>query len=152
MRCPNRFHLQEPHTHPIAGFVQFATGNVSIDASVPSTNNIYVFNRTVLVATYLAAFGVLLVITAAGMFALIANGEPSANNFAALLAATRNPKLLPLAEAVKADPDLKGGAVKSARLMFGEVRMSNGRVEPGFGLAGDETVDVTRRRRFPTNE
>ncbi|KAJ7131493.1 hypothetical protein C8R43DRAFT_956994 [Mycena crocata] len=126
-------------------FVQFNTSTTSVSAVVPSTENIYVFNRTVLGATYLSVFAVLLVVTILGMFALIDNGEPSANNFSALLVATRNPKLLSVVEAVKADPTLKDGG--SARLMYGKVVMPHGGVEPGFGVAGEGSVEKLHRRR-----
>ncbi|KAJ6511710.1 hypothetical protein DFH09DRAFT_1374384 [Mycena vulgaris] len=140
--------LQDLVANATLGFIQFNTGFTTVPASVPTTENVYVFNRTTLGATYLVAFAILLLITVAGVFALITNGEPSANKFSALLATTCNPHLLPVAEAVKADPELTRGVAGSARLMFGAVTMPSGAVEPGFGVAGEGgSVELLRRRR-----
>ncbi|KAJ6578168.1 hypothetical protein B0H19DRAFT_1371122 [Mycena capillaripes] len=128
------------------GFIHFATGNTTVEAAVPSAENVYVFNHTTLGATYLVSFGILLLITIAGMVALFVNGEPKANNFSSFLAATRNPNLHPVTEAIKVDPDLKREAAR-ARLVFGEVVMPNGRVEPGFGVADADSMETLKRRR-----
>ncbi|KAF8142725.1 hypothetical protein K438DRAFT_2111765 [Mycena galopus ATCC 62051] len=133
-------------TNVSVGFIRFATGNTTVEVEVSSTENVYVFNRATLGATYLVSWGILLLITIAGMVALFLNGEPRANNFSTLLAATRNPRLHPISEAIKADPNLKADAAR-ARLVFGEVVMPHGRVEPGFEVVNAESVENLRRRR-----
>ncbi|KAJ6504555.1 hypothetical protein DFH09DRAFT_1439748 [Mycena vulgaris] len=109
--------LQDLLANATLGFIPFNAGFTTVPPSVPSTDNVYVFNPTVLGATYLVAFAILLRITIAGVFALIANGEPSENRFSALLVTTRIPHLLPPTEAVKADPGLTRDATGSARLI-----------------------------------
>ncbi|KAJ7450188.1 hypothetical protein FB451DRAFT_1566686 [Mycena latifolia] len=127
--------LQALVANATLGFIHFNTGFATVSATVPSTDNVYVFTRKLLGATYLVAFGVLLCISGARMAALIANGEPSTNAFSA--------RCWP----VKEDLALKSGAAGSARLMFGAVAMPSGRVEPGFGVAGEGAVELLQRRR-----
>ncbi|KAJ7703653.1 hypothetical protein B0H17DRAFT_1127267 [Mycena rosella] len=104
-------------------FIQFETGAITVAASVPSTASVYYFNRTTLSATYLTALVLLLVISILSLFALVADGEPSATKFSAMLAATRSTQLLPVADAVRTNPERVGWA----RLLFGEVPICRGR-------------------------
>ncbi|KAJ6569341.1 hypothetical protein B0H19DRAFT_1066095 [Mycena capillaripes] len=124
-------------------FIHTGTGFINVDALVPSTDTIYVYNRTTLAATYLAVLAFLLAISSFGMFCLIENGEPSSSSFSQLLMATRNAKLDPVADIIEADEKSTG----SIRLMFGEVDVPGRGVRAAFGLVSEQNVEMLRRRR-----
>ncbi|KAJ7155378.1 hypothetical protein C8R43DRAFT_427693 [Mycena crocata] len=124
------------------------TGSAIVSASVPSTDDVYLYNRLTLGITYGLAFVLLLFASAMGMYCLIANGEPSSNDFSQLLVATRNPKLDPMAEPIEADPGLSGTSAARTRLMFGEVDVPGRGVKAAFGLVSEQHVEVLRRRGF----
>ncbi|KAJ7116004.1 hypothetical protein C8R44DRAFT_219505 [Mycena epipterygia] len=84
--------LQDLIANATLSFIHPNTGSTTVSASVPSTDNVYLYNRTTLAATYLSSFVILLLTSIAGMYSLIANGEPSSNDFSHVLLATRNPR------------------------------------------------------------
>ncbi|KAJ7443116.1 hypothetical protein FB451DRAFT_1437753 [Mycena latifolia] len=134
--------LQDLVANATLGFIHLNMGFITVDASVPSNNIIYSFKRRTLAVTYLLAFCILILISVAGMYCLISNGEPSSNDFSNLMVATRNPKLDPVAKEVKADAKVSG----RMRLMFGSVTMPDGEIEAVFGLASEQKVESLRRR------
>ncbi|KAJ7122297.1 hypothetical protein C8R44DRAFT_981472 [Mycena epipterygia] len=138
--------LQNLVANVTLGFVQMGTGNTTVRAVVPSTDTVYQYNRTTLLVTYAVSFISLLLISAAGMFCLVSNGEPSSNDFSQLLAATRNPKLDPVADRVDEDPGLSEKSSGQIRLMFGEVDVPGRGVKTAFGLVSEQKVEMRRRR------
>ncbi|KAJ7679444.1 hypothetical protein DFH06DRAFT_1121136 [Mycena polygramma] len=130
-------------TNMSQGFVHTGTGFTTVNALVPSTDNIYFYNRRTLGATYLTAFVCLLAVSALGMTCLVSNGEPSSNSFSQLLIATRNCGLDPVADAVETDEK----AAASIRLMFGEVDVPGRGVRAAFGQVSEQHVELLRRRR-----
>ncbi|KAJ6507574.1 hypothetical protein DFH09DRAFT_1374954 [Mycena vulgaris] len=134
--------LQDLVANATLGFIHLNMGFTTVTASGPSSDIVYFFKRSTLAITYLLSFSILVLISVAGMYCLIANGEPSSNNFSELLVATRNPKLDPIAKTLKADPKVSG----QTRLMFGAVTMPGGGVHAAFGLASEQTVESLRRR------
>ncbi|KAJ7875123.1 hypothetical protein B0H14DRAFT_3130829 [Mycena olivaceomarginata] len=96
------------------GFVKLSAGFTTVVATVASPDIVYVYHHTTLITTYSAAFLVLVLISATGMFSAVKNGEPSSNNFSKLLVALRNPDL----EAVAAAVVRKSMDVHRARLRF----------------------------------
>ncbi|KAF7333322.1 hypothetical protein MVEN_02347200 [Mycena venus] len=133
--------LQDLVANATVGFIHLNTGFVTVLASVPSSDIVYIFKNRTLAITYLLSLSILVLIGVAGMFALISNGEPSSNGFSELLLATRNPKLDAVAKTVKADPQLSD----RLRLMFGSVTMPNGEVDTVFGVASEQKVEALRK-------
>ncbi|KAF8153604.1 hypothetical protein K438DRAFT_2078599 [Mycena galopus ATCC 62051] len=134
--------LQDLFANATLGFIHLNTAFTSVEVSVPSTDLVYAFARRKLGATYLLAFCVLVLISAAGMFCLFANGQPSSKNFSHLLVTTRNPKLDMVAKKVMTDPSWSA----RARLQFGGIAMPDGEVIAMFGLPSEQEVQSLRRR------
>ncbi|KAF8194851.1 hypothetical protein K438DRAFT_809539 [Mycena galopus ATCC 62051] len=133
--------LQDLVANATVGFIHLNIGFDTVTASVPSSDTVYVLKRSTLAITYLLSFSILILISAAGMFALISNGEPSSNDFSELLLATRNPRLDAVARTVKEDPHISA----RLRLMFGAVTMPDGEVEAVFGVPSEQKVAALRR-------
>ncbi|KAJ7241687.1 hypothetical protein B0H12DRAFT_1236931 [Mycena haematopus] len=131
--------LQDLVANVTLGFVNLATGNITVSASVNSQDLVYVYDHKTLILTYSTTFLLLLVMSATGMFCLVNNGEPSSNAFSRLLVASRNPELDVVVEAmvVARGPGLDAD-VDRVRLVFGEDLHPNWG-NPLFGIA--------RRRR-----
>ncbi|KAJ7142616.1 hypothetical protein C8R44DRAFT_865937 [Mycena epipterygia] len=132
--------LQDFVVNATLGFIN--TGSTTVDASAPSTDIVYAFRCRTLAVTYLLSFSILVMISGLGMLCLISNGEPSSNIFSQILVATRNPRLDPVAKAVKSDGPSSG----RTRLTFGRVAMSDGEFEAVFGLATEQKVERLRDR------
>ncbi|KAF7364222.1 hypothetical protein MSAN_01081800 [Mycena sanguinolenta] len=123
--------LEQLIANATLSFVNLNTGNTTVTAAVPSTDNVYLYNRKTLATTYLSSFVTLLLISVLGMYCLIANGEPSSNDFSQILVATRNPQLDMVADAVEAD-GLSSEALGRIRLQCEEGR---------FEMASRKTVE-----------
>ncbi|KAJ6482004.1 hypothetical protein C8R45DRAFT_1003721 [Mycena sanguinolenta] len=95
--------LEQLVANATLSFVNLGTGNTTVTASVPSTDSVYQYNCKGLAGTYLSSFVILLFISILGMYCLIANGEPSSNDFSQILLATRNPQLDVVADAMETD-------------------------------------------------
>ncbi|KAJ7918221.1 hypothetical protein B0H13DRAFT_2321544 [Mycena leptocephala] len=106
--------LQQMVANATLGFVKLSGGFTTVVATVASPDIVYVYHHTTLITTYSAAFLVLVLISATGMFSAVKNGEPSSNKFSKLLVALRNPDL----EAVAAAVVRKSMDVHRARLRF----------------------------------
>ncbi|KAJ7765484.1 hypothetical protein DFH07DRAFT_810749 [Mycena maculata] len=141
--------LQQLVANATLSYVHLNTGSTAVTALVPSTENVYLYNRTTLALTYLVSFAILLVTSIIGIYCLVANREASTNDFSQLLVATRNPNLDAVAEIVEADPGLSGKAAGRTRLMFREVDVPGRGVKAAFGVASSQNVEVLRRR--PSN-
>ncbi|KAF7328221.1 hypothetical protein MVEN_02561900 [Mycena venus] len=128
--------LQGLFANATLGFIHLNTAFTSVEVSVPSTDLVYTFAHRRLITTYVLAICVLGLISAAGMFCLFANGQPSSNNFSHLLVATRNPKLDMVANKVMTDPSWSA----QARLQFGGVVMPDGGVTAVFGVPSEQVV------------
>ncbi|KAJ6591544.1 hypothetical protein DFH09DRAFT_1417116 [Mycena vulgaris] len=116
----------------LVGFIQLGTSYTAVTASVPSTDNAYLYNRTTLAVTYLLSFVFLLLTGIIGMHCLSANGEVSSNDFSHVLVATRNPKLDPVADILEVDPGPSSQSAACARLVFGEVDVPQSRIWGSF--------------------
>ncbi|KAJ7618951.1 hypothetical protein B0H17DRAFT_1340876 [Mycena rosella] len=125
------------------GFVHLNTGTTTVDASVILTDIVYVYERKTLIATYSAAFVLLVLMSGIGMFSLVKNGEASSNEFSRLLVALRNPELDPLADAVDGRPGAHNVDPNRVRLTLGET------VLPGRGEAF--VFGVARQRSTTTD-
>jgi predicted permease len=117
------------------------TAFTSVEVSVSSTDLLYAFAHRKLVSTYLLAFCILTLISAAGMLCLLSNGQPSSNNFSHLLIATRNPKLDTVAKKMITDPSWSA----QARLRFGGVAMPDGEVTVVFSLSFEQEFQSLRK-------
>ncbi|KAF8171185.1 hypothetical protein K438DRAFT_1982175 [Mycena galopus ATCC 62051] len=95
--------LEQLIANATLSFVHLNTGNTTVTAVVPLTDNVYLYNRKTLAVTYLSSFAILLLISILGMYCLITNGESSSNDFSQILVATRNPQLDVVAEAMEVD-------------------------------------------------
>ncbi|KAJ7122520.1 hypothetical protein C8R43DRAFT_1241247 [Mycena crocata] len=128
--------LQDMVANATLGFINLNVGFTAADVTVKSTDTVYVYDRTTLIATYTASFLVLLIMSSVGMFSMVRNGEPSSNRFSRLLVALRNPELDEVAEAVEGRP-LNGVPAHRVQLQFGDSppvgRRQNSLV---FGLVG----------------
>ncbi|KAF8196808.1 hypothetical protein K438DRAFT_1760280 [Mycena galopus ATCC 62051] len=113
--------LEQLIANATLSFVHLNTGNTTVTVAVPSTDNVYLYNRRTLAITYLLSLGILLLTSILGMYCLITNGEPSSNDFSQILVATRNPQLDVVADSVEAD-GLSSKASGRIRLQFGEGR------------------------------
>ncbi|KAJ7099801.1 hypothetical protein C8R44DRAFT_888488 [Mycena epipterygia] len=109
--------LQEMVANATLGFVNLNTGFTTTEATVGSTNIVYTYERTSLIVTYSIAFLLLLLMSGAGMFCMMKNGEPSSNKFSRLLVALRNPELDVVVEAVEGRL-LRGVPATRIRLRF----------------------------------
>ncbi|KAJ7442307.1 hypothetical protein FB451DRAFT_113524 [Mycena latifolia] len=143
--------LQDLVANATLSFIHLNTGTTTVTASIPSTENVYLYNRTTLAVTYILSFALLLIISVLGMYCLISNGEASSNDFSHLLVATRNPKLDPVADTVERDPGLSSESAARTRLMFGEVEVPGRGTKSAFGLVSEQNVEVLRRSGFKTN-
>ncbi|KAJ7241684.1 hypothetical protein B0H12DRAFT_1221488 [Mycena haematopus] len=130
--------LQDLVANVTLGFVNLATGNTTVSASVNSQDLVYVYDHKTLIATYATTFVLLVAMSLIGMFCLLKNGEPSSNSFSRLLLASRNPELDVVADAMVAKP---GSEADGVRLVFGD-DLDPQRGNPVFGLA----------RRHPSRE
>ncbi|KAJ7704013.1 hypothetical protein B0H17DRAFT_1193937 [Mycena rosella] len=100
----------------------------TVDATVISTDIVYIYDRETLLATYSAAFFLLILMSAVGMFSLMKDGESNSNT-SRLLVALRNPELDAVADAVDGRPREHEIDPRRVRLKLGEA------VLPGRGVA-----------------
>ncbi|KAJ7882902.1 hypothetical protein B0H13DRAFT_2344437 [Mycena leptocephala] len=103
------------------GYINLNIGSTAAEATVRSTDIVYVYDRKTLITIYAVAFFLLLLMSGVGMFSMVMNGEPSSNKISRLLVALRNPELDAVAEAVE-----DGTSANRVRLRFGD-RLPGGR-------------------------
>ncbi|KAF7363133.1 hypothetical protein MVEN_00665800 [Mycena venus] len=125
--------LQDMVANATLGFINLNSGFTTAEATVRSTDIVYVYDRKTLIATYSVAFFLLLLMSGVGMFSMMKNGEPSSNKFSRLLVALRNPELDAVAEAVEGG-SVHGVPAHRVQLRFDD-RPPSGRQNSGvFGV------------------
>ncbi|KAF7366796.1 hypothetical protein MSAN_00937900 [Mycena sanguinolenta] len=125
--------LQDLVANVTLGFVSLAMGNITVDASVTPQGLVYIYDRKTLIATYAVTFGILVAMSAVGLFCLVKNGESSANSFSHLLLASRNPELEVVADAMVGERG-PGAEARGMRLVYGDA-LHPERGNRVFGLA-----------------
>lgn len=105
-------------------FMNLDLGNMTVVATLPSTDSVYLYHRHLLIGTYVTAFVILLASGVIGMLCLVSNGVPSSNNFSQILATTRNPTLDVLAKGTCLGSEaVNRSSLTGIRLRFGEVKV-----------------------------
>ncbi|KAJ7703989.1 hypothetical protein B0H17DRAFT_1040310 [Mycena rosella] len=128
--------LQDLVANVTLGFIHLNNGLTTVDATVASSDTVYIYNRKALLATYSVSFFLLVLTSGVGMFSLVRNGESNSNNFSRLLVALRNPELDAIADAVDGRPGEHDVDPRRVQLKLGEAVLPGRGESFVFGIHG----------------
>jgi hypothetical protein len=121
--------------------------------TVSTTQNVYVYDKIALLATYGLSIGLALVAVGIGLLSFSFNGVSMKTGFLSIMASTRNPDLDEMAKGVCLGAEGTMEDFKKAKVRFGEIgRFATARGGPGdhvgFGLVDSGVRSIVRDKKY----